>query len=224
MWHNMKNLIKALILSIGLMLIAPAAHAAVPWGTTGPLQVSGATPTCTYTATSLACIENMTANVTSITLAGMTAGVNYTLILMQDGTGSRTLVQSSVTGAPALVAAESAANGYAVWTINATSASAATFVSDNSNAPLFDVYKAQFTSSATVNGSGTTVSQGTAVFPGLSVNDTCICMPQTTPATWQTGAVIGCLPATNLATCQTSNASAGSITPAAVSVNVRGIQ
>lgn len=220
----MNKLIKTLIVAIGLTLIASSARAAVPWGTTGPLQVSGATPTCTYTATSLACVENMTANVTSITLAGMTAGVNYTLVLQQDGTGSRTLAQASISGAPALAAAESTANAYTVWTINATSASAATFVAAYSNAPLFDVYKAQFTTSGAVNAAGTTVSQGTAVFPGLTVNSECVCQPQTTPATWQTGVVIGCLPATNLATCQTSNASAGSITPAAVTMNVRGIQ
>src|SRR5216684_6128551 len=95
---------KSLALIFALTLgLAGRSFAAVPWGTatTTPLQVSGATPTCTYTATALACIENMSANVTSITLAGMTAGVQYTLVLMQDGTGSRTLAQTSVTGAPA---------------------------------------------------------------------------------------------------------------------------
>jgi|ERR1700722_5355811 len=219
------NRIKALVLSAAILLLAPfTANAGVPWGSTAPLQVSGATPTCTYTATALACIENMSANVSSITLAGMTTGSVYTLVLMQDGTGSRTLTQASITGAPALTTAESAANGYAVWLIQATSASAAAFLVDYSNLDLRDSFVSQITSSASATGAGATVAQGSAIFPGMTAALGCSCVPQTTPATWQTGVVLGCLATTNLATCQASNASAGSITPAAVTVTVRGLR
>lgn len=214
--------IRSLLLALGFVaFLAAPSLAALPWGTTSPLQVSGATPTCTYTATALACIENMTANVTSITLAGMTAGTVYTLVLMQDGTGSRTLAQASVTGAPALTTAESAANGYAIWTIMATSASAATFVADNSNGGLFDSYTATLTSPGTALTTGVMLSQGSSIVPGMSASNNCQCVAQTLPATWQTGIVLGCLPATNLVTCEAFNPTAGTITPVAISLNVR---
>jgi hypothetical protein len=219
----MNKLIKSLSLVLGLLLFTGTAHANLPWGSTAPLQVSGATPTCTYTATALACIENMTAPVTAITLAGMTAGTNYTLILMQDGTGSRTLAQASVTGAPALVAAESAANGYAVWVIQATSASAATFVADYSNADLTGVFKSVITSNGSAIAPAATASQSAAIVaPGVSAATACLCQAQTLPATWSTGIVLSCLPATNSVTCMATNEGpTNTFTPAAISINVR---
>jgi hypothetical protein len=215
---------KSLILSIAaLALTAIPAAAAIPWGTTGaPLQVSGATPTCTYTATALACIEDMTANVTSITLAGMTAGTYYSIILMQDGTGSRTLAQTSITGAPALSTAESAANGYAVWIIKATSASKASFVTDYDNAPIFADFKQAQTTAGTAVTGGTIQAQSTVVAPGMSAANACICDAQTLPASWQTAVSLACLPETNAVQCVIyANNGVVTITPTAVSVNIR---
>jgi hypothetical protein len=224
----MMNRIKTSILTLAMLATsAMPALAAIPWaagaGTGAPLQVSGATPTCTYTATALACIEDMTANVTSITLAGMTAGTYYSLILMQDGTGSRTLAQTSVTGAPALTTAEKAANGYAVWIIKATSASAATFVTDYSNAPLFN----DWTTGAGIAGTavaaaGTAITQAipTVVIPGLGTSNTCSCNTQAITGT-NVALHTRCVPATNAATCYWQNESAASVTATTATFNVR---
>lgn len=191
----------------------------LPWGSTAPLNQAGATPTFTYTATALAGIENMTANVTSITLAGMTAGKYYTLILMQDGTGSRTLTQTSITGAPTLATVN--ANLYDVWLIKATSASAATFVRDYPNLGLWYIFAAQVTGS---NSAVTTVAAAqaapTVVAPGMSVNNNCSCVSSNPDA----GALklgLSCVPLTNAAQCEYFNQSAGSITPTAATINVR---
>ena len=73
----LKSLALSLILVAGLSV---QAFAGLPWGSTAPLEVSGTTPTCTYTSTALACIENMTGNVTSVTLAGITSGLYSDLI------------------------------------------------------------------------------------------------------------------------------------------------
>lgn len=219
--NRIKLILSTVLLSLGLSL--SSAFAALPWGSTAPLQVSGATPTCTYTSTALACIENMTAPVTSVTLAGMTAGTSYTLVLMQDGTGSRTLTQASVTGAPALTTAESAANGYAVWLITATSASAATFVSDYSNVSLADVFQETTASLGTAITGGTTQSQGSVVVPGVTVASVAVCQPQTyTGTNWVSGMFVTALTGTNFVQCNVVNpVGTATITPTAVSVNVR---
>lgn len=211
------------------MVVATAlpSLAGIPWsagaGTGAPLQVSGATPTCTYTSTALACIENMTANVTSITLAGMTAGTYYSIILMQDGTGSRTLAQTAITGAPALSTAESAANGYAVWTIKATSASAATFIQDYANAPLFDVWtNGAGTAGTAVAAAGTAITQAipTVVIPGMSASNVCSCNTQAIGGT-NVALHTRCIPATNAAECVWQNESAASVTATTATFNVR---
>lgn len=218
----MKTSIKSSILA-GAFLLASVlpAFAKLPWGSTAPLQVSGATPTCTYTTTALACIEDMTTNVTSITLAGMTAGSYYTLILMQDGTGSRTLAQASVTGAPALTTAESAANGYAVWLIKATSASAAAFVADYSNAPLGDTWTSTFTTDGTPLTTGTVLTEPTIVAPGMALANNCYAVAQTSAASWAKGIQLSCVPFVNGMAVQLSNPTATTVTPTAVTVNVR---
>lgn len=222
------NRIKTTLLSIALLVasVAPSL-AAIPWsagaGTGAPLQVSGATPTCTYTATALACIEDMTANVTSVTLAGMTAGTYYSLIFMQDGTGSRTLTQTSITGSPGLATGTTGANQYDIWLIKATSASAATFVQDYPNAPLFDTW----TSGAGIAGTavaaaGTAITQAipTVVIPGLSASNSCSCDTQAI-----SGANVAihtrCIPATNAAECVWQNESAASVTATTATFNVR---
>lgn len=222
--NRIKRIAIAFLAAVSLS--APA-YAAVPWaagaGTGAPLQVSGATPTCTYTATALACIEDMTANVTSITLAGMTANTYYTLILMQDGTGSRTLTQTSVTGAPALTTAESAANGYAVWVIKATSASKAAFVVDYPNAPLFDSWTTGAGIAGTaVAAAGTAITQAipTVVVPGLSASNDCSCNTQAIGGT-NVAIHTRCIPATNAAECVWQNESAASVTATTATFNVR---
>lgn len=213
---------KTTILALAALAISVApALANVPWGTTAPVQQASATPTCTYTATALACIDKMGADVTALTLAGMTAGTYYTMVWMQDGTGSRALTQTPITGAPALSTAESAANGYAVWIIKATSASAATFVADYDNTPLLSTWTSTQASNGTAVAPGAIQAQPTIVAPGMAVSNECVCQAQTLPATWQTGIVIACLPLTNAVQCIEENPTAGTITPTAVTVNVR---
>lgn len=225
--------IKSILLSLALVVgLSAPSWASFPWSTTDPLEVSGATPTCTYTATALACIENMTANVSSVTLAGMTKGTYYTIVFVQDATGSRTLTQASITAATgglAVPAIPSAANKYTVWVILATSASAATFVQNYDNVPIWDTWNSA-TGAATITTNGTQLTTGTMqaqptlVVPGMGAGDSCTCVTQTLPATWQTGIISGCLPSTNLVTCEEFNPTAGSITPAAVTMNVRIFQ
>lgn len=221
------NKIKTAFLSLALLAasVAPSL-AALPWsagaGTGAPLQVSGATPTCTYTATALACIEDMTANVTSVTLAGMTAGSYYTLIFMQDGTGSRTLTQTSITGG-SLATGTTGANQYDVWLIKATSASAATFVQDYPNAPLFDTWtNGAGTAGTAVAAAGTAITQAipTVVIPGLAASNDCSCNPQAIAGT-NVALHTRCVPATNAATCYWQNESAASVTATTATFNVR---
>jgi len=222
------NKIKSLVLSLILIAgFSAPAFAAFPWGSTAPLEVNGATPTCTYTATALACIEDMTAAVTSVTLAGMTAGDYYTIAFMQDGTGSRTLTQTSITqatGGPAVPAIPSAANTWTVWIIKATSATAATFVSNYDNAPIFKQFTAAQTSNGTAVAGGAMQAQPTIVVPGMTSANVCLCQPATLPATWQTGVTAGCLAETNAVQCEEFNPTAATITPTAVSVNIRLVQ
>jgi hypothetical protein len=222
----MKTL-KTLILSIALAVgTAMPALAAIPWGSTAPLEVSGATPTCTYTATALACIEDMTANVTAVTLAGMTAGTTYTIIFMQDGTGSRTLAASgggSITGAPSLITTtETGANKYAVWIIKATSASAATFVADYPNAPLWDTFMATLTTAGTAITTKATQTQTAIVVPGMSTANSCYWTPQTAvDSTWAGTAIAQCIPATNSVNIALTNPTATTATPSATVLNIR---
>ena len=220
---KLRNLIATAVLAIFVGL-SSAAHAGIPWGTTGaPLQQASATPTCTYTATALACIDKMGANVTSLTLAGMTAGTYYSIIWMQDGTGSRTLAQTAITGAPALSTAESAANGYAVWVIKATSASAATFVTDYDNAPLFGSWVDAVTTNTGQAVAPTAAAQAapTIVAPGMTAANHCTVSPQGVPSSWQGGITLYCIPQTNAVQLEFVNASAATITATATAVNVR---
>jgi len=209
---------------LGLALFAAPAFAGIPWGTTGaPLEQASATPTCTYTATALACIDKMGADVTSLTLAGMTAGDYYTMIWMQDGTGSRALTQTAITGAPALASDESAANGYAVWVIKATSASKASFVADYDNAPLFDVWTGATTTAGTAIAAGAMQAGTAVVIPGIASTNSCSCGTSTYPASWQTGILPVCVPITNAASCNLVNVGPANatVTPTAISLQIR---
>lgn len=217
---------KSIALSLALVFgLSSLSWAALPWSTSDPLEVSGATPTCTYTSTALACIENMTAPVTALTLAGMTAGTYYTLIWMQDGTGSRALTQASITqatGGPAIPAITTAANSYQAWVIKATSATAATFVASYDNVSLAPFWTATQASNGTAITGGTIQAQPTVVVPGMSVSHTCTCQAQTQPASWNTAVTLSCLPLTNALQCiEQANNGAVTITPTAVTINIR---
>ncbi len=211
-----------LALAFALAVVSPAG-AAFPWSTSDPLEVAGATPTCTYTATAFACIENMTANVTSVTLAGMTAGNFYTIIFVQDATGSRTLTQASITqatGGPAVPAIPATIANWTVWIIKATSASAATFVSNVDNAPLWDTFVASDAlNTVTATTILSTAAAPTLVFPGMTATHTCTCQPTTVTVA---GIPMGCLAGTNLVTCEFVNAGAGSPSEASITAIVRG--
>ena len=218
---KLKSLVLSLVFALGFS--APA-WANLPWGSTAPLEVSGATPTCTYTSTALACIEDMTANVTSVTLAGMTAGTYYTIVFMQDGTGSRTLTQASITqatGGLAVPAIPSTANQYTAWIIKATSASAATFVQNYDNVSLLPFFTATQTTNGTAVAPGAYQLQPTIVVPGMIAGSLCLYQAQTLPSTWQTGIIAGCLSLTNAVQGAELNPTAATITPAAVSANLR---
>lgn len=216
----------ALLGLVAALAVSTPSWAAFPWaagaGTGAPLQVSGATPTCTYTATALACIEDMTANVTALTLAGMTAGTYYTIIWMQDGTGSRTLTQTAITGG-SLASGTTAANKYDVWVIKATSASAATFVADYPNAPPWDSWTTGAGIAGTaVAAAGTAITQAipTVVIPGLSASNVCRCETQAISGT-NVALHTRCIPATNAAECVWQNESAASVTATTATFNVR---
>lgn len=220
------NYIKALLIATALALISVApAGAALPWGAPGNVtvanaEVSGATPTCTYSSTLFTCIEDMTANVTSVTLAGMTAGTYYTLVFMQDGTGSRTLTQTSITGG-SLATGTTAANKYDVWVIKATSATAATFIADYPNAPLWDVWNMAQAGNGTSVANATVQSQPTVVVPGMTANNSCSCVFTNPDANFAKGMSMGCTPLTNAVTCQEVNATAATATPTAGTIAVR---
>lgn len=225
----MKRLITAIAAFALLALSFAPAHAALPWGAPGNVtvansEVSGATPTCTYSSTLFVCIEDMTANVTSLTLAGMTAGTYYTLIWMQDGTGSRTLTQSAITqatGGPAVPAIPSAANKYTAWVILATSATAATFVANYDNSPLWDSWN------MTVAGAGTTVTaatiqaQTTVVAPGMTANNNCTAVFSNPDANYNKGLTMGCVPGTNSVVANIINPTAANATPTAGNILIR---
>ena len=221
----MKSL-KTLILSAFLLVgLSAPSWAALPWGSTAPLEVTSTTPTCTYTSTALACVSLMSGNTTALTLAGMTAGTYYTIIFVMDGTGSRTLTQASITaasGGPALPAITTAANSYQAWVILATSASAATFVASYDNVDLSPFFTATQATNGTAITGGTIQAQPTVVVPGMSVSHTCTCLAQTQPASWNTAVTLSCLPLTNALQCvEQANNGVVTITPTAVTVNIR---
>jgi hypothetical protein len=196
--------------------------AVLPWGSTAPVTQTGGTPTDTMTATALAAINVMTANVSSLTMAGMTAGTRYLVVWLQDGTGSRTLTQTAITGAPALTAAEKAANGYAVWLVSATSASAAAFLKDYPNRPMYDIYMSDLTTAGTAITGGTAQAQATMYIPGLTTSHGCIAVPNgALDATWSTDFVRGCIPGTNVAQLSIVNPGGPTTTPSASVFHVR---
>lgn len=225
-----RTLISILASAVLTLALWSPAHAAIPWstgaGTGAPLQVTSTTPTCTYTATALACISLMSGNTTSLTLAGMTAKTYYTIIFVQDGTGSRTLTQSSITqatGGPALPAITTGANTYSVWVIQATSASAATFVANYDNTPLWDTW----TTGAGIAGTGVAVAGTTTVsalpsivVPGMAATNVCFCTEQAVVGV-NTALTTQCIPGTNFVQCNWKNASAASVTATAATFNVR---
>ncbi len=227
----MKQRIISFVAVLALLgALSARSFAAIPWaagaGTGAPLQQTSTTPTCTYTATALACISLMTGNTSALTLAGMTAGTYYSIIFVQDGTGTRTLTQSSITaatGGPAVPAITTAVNSYSVWVIKATSASAATFVANYDNAPLWDTW----TNGAGIAGTGVAVAGTTTVaaipsvvIPGMTASDVCFCTEQAVVGV-NTALTTQCSPNTNYVQCNWKNASAASVTATAATFNVR---
>lgn len=224
----MKKLL-SIVLFLTLALAGCTGAWAIPWGAPGSVtvtnsEVSGATPTCTYSSTLFVCIEDMTANVTSLTLAGMTAGTYYTIIFVQDGTGSRTLTQTPITqatGGMAIPAIPSAANTWTVWTIKATSASAATFVQNYDNATVFDTWNMQMTGAGTTVTAATIQAQTAIVVPGMTTNNMCGCNFSNPDANFNKGMTMSCVPGTNSVTCNEINPTAANATPTAGTINVR---
>jgi hypothetical protein len=222
---NRRIILATLALIAALSLGVGPSQAAVPWGTAGNVtvansEVTGNTPTCTYSSTLFVCISSMTGNVTSLTLAGMTAGTYYTFIPVQDGTGSRTLTQTSITGG-ALAAGTTGANQWDVWVIKATSATAATFVTDYPNGNLFDSWNMTTTLAANPVTAATYQTVTAIVAPGVTASNGCTCTYSAPDANFLKGMVMSCGTGTNAITCYAINPTATAATPSAGVVVVR---
>ena len=221
--RNIKTLLLTLAFALALPLVADAK---IPWGTIN-IQTS-ATPTCTTFATSPVCILNMTANITTgVVLTGGAKGSNATLIMMQDGTGSRTIVwPTNVTAASylnggAIPAITTAANSYTVFVLQATATNTYSIVDAEDNPSLNDTFYTTQTVGQVNVAPGAYALQATIVVPGATIANTCVCQPQTIPATWQTGLALGCLPLTNAVQCvEINGVGQGTAVPTAITVNV----
>lgn len=211
--------IKNLLLSIALLfvLVVPA-RADLPWGTVG--NVTGSTPSPTSFTSAPVIIDLMTANTTMGALSGGTAGSFYTVILLQDGTGSRTFTApSNLKNLPASTpAAVTTANGYVAYVVT-PSGSNYNVVGEYDNPSLVNVFKSTFTSAGSAVAPVTAQTQASVVIPGLTVANTCVCEAQSTGATW-VATSLSCLPNTNFAQCVELNPSAATLTPTATTVNI----
>ena len=225
MWPNNMKTIKNLLLSITLLFAFTAtANAAIPWGTTQ--QVTGSTPSPTSFSSAPVIIDLMTGNTTMGSLSGGTAGGFYTIILEQDGTGSRTFTPpTNFTGLPASTpAAVTTANGYVVYIVQAVGANY-NVVSEYDNVNLADSYKVALATAGTTVAPNATQAQTAQYAPGVATTTACVCDPATYPATWQVGIFTECVPTTNTITCQVVNPDpTNTHTPAAVSLNIRILQ
>lgn len=212
------NKIKSLFISAVLVLgLSTSALANLPWGTVQ--NVTGTTPSPTSFTSAPVLIDLMTGTTTMGALSGGTAGGFYTVILLQDGTGSRAFTPpTNLTGLPATPAAVSTANGYAAYVVELIGTNYVV-QAEYDNTPLNDVFKSTFTSAGTAVAPVTAQIQASVVIPGLTVANTCLCEAQTTGATW-VATSLSCLPNTNYAQCVELNPSAATLTPTATTVNV----
>ena len=166
---------------------------------------------------------------TSLTISGGTAGGYYTVVIMQDGTGSRTftaptnVVADTANGIASIPAPPSAANAYTAWVLKATGTTP-TYLLEGvyDNVSLNNVFATTTTTAGTAITGGTTQSVGSVVVPGVTVASIAVCAPQTTPASWQTGIFMNAITGTNFVQCQIVDpVGVTTVTPTAVTVNIR---
>ena len=232
----MKTL-KAILCTIVMSLVLPlAAEAKIPWGAISSVT-SSTTPTCASFSTDPVCIIASGANIATLTVSGGTAPNNYTLIIVQDGTGSRTLAwPTNITAASSfnggvLPTITTAANSYSAIVLQAVGATPVyQVVGEYDNPNLSSEYVQTITSAGTavaLNAMAAAAASpviASSIAPGVVSTSQCTCTADTLPATWQTGVFLTCLPTTNYATCEIVNPTAATITPAAVVVTVHIIQ
>lgn len=222
----MNKHIKSFIVAAVLFALPAVANAGIPWGTV--VNVTGATPTATTFTSAPVVIDTLSTTQTSLTISGGTAGSFYTLIVMQDGTGSRTFTPPTNVSAASffnggvLPTVPSAANAYTVWVLQAVGATPTyQLVNAFDNLPLNNTFVSTQATLGTAVANGVTQSQGSVVIPGVTLATVPICQAQTTPATWQTGIALDAICGTNFCQCQEVNPTAATITPATVTLNIR---
>lgn len=228
------KLIKALIplgFLVGIaavVLSTSAARAAMPWGTI--YNQATASPVCTSFASAPVCIIDMTANIGGISISGdpgTTLNHNATLILQQDGTGSRTvvgptnLVDANGVATTLPSPTSTAANKYTAYSLHyntTTSKYQVTGQYDNYPLTNFEFSTTQSFAAATI-GPTAAVAQATIVAPGMTTSSTCLCVPNQATNPIQ----FSCIPQTNAIQCQAQNMTGGTITATTATLNVRGM-
>lgn len=216
---------------LGALLCWQAAEAAMPWvgpGTAVPTAPAGtASPTCTSFAFAPVCILNMTANITSLGISGDPgAGTNHqaTLILQQDGTGGRTLPSAVASLSSTLLPspASTAASKYTAYVLQYnTTTNRFTVVNQYDNYPVanFDYTNVQAVAAQTIAPTAA-AAQPTIIAPGMTVNNTCSCVPN---QALNGAASVYCLPETNAIQCVEANNSGATITATTLTMQVRGL-
>jgi hypothetical protein len=224
------NRIKSLILTLALLSLPSAALAKVPWGAIGAAS-TGASPVCTTFSTDPVCVVTLSTTTASITISGGSTGGFYTLILMENGTGNFAVSGSLVGGLSAAsyynsgalpASIPTAANNYSVWVVQATNTTTPTYslVGTYDQLGLNDVFTTTQVESTASIASAVTVLYPTITVPGVTLTSGCLCQPQVNPSLWGS-MTTGCIPQTNAVQCTVSNATAASIAPSAVTLNVR---
>ncbi len=222
-----------LIGALALVVLSVAAvYAAVPWPSGASIpsnvqNVTGSTPSPAAFPTSTnvpgVIIDLMTGNTTMGALTGGITGNYETLIIEQDGSGSRTFTgPSTLKGMPSTI--PTAANSYTVCKLyyDGTNYNVTPTGVCFDNLPLTNLYANVQSSAGTAIAPNATQAQTTLSVPGANANTPCSCTPQTYPATWQVGIATQCVPGTNTVICQVVNGDpTNTHTPTAISLSVR---
>jgi len=223
-------LVAAVVIAANLVII-DRARASLPWGAISQPVATGSPVLNTYVCASFSsdpvCLVAPTTNIAGLTLSGGTAGVSYTIIFMQDGTGSRLLTVPSnlvANTGQTLPALTTAANSWTVWVV--TLNSSAQYVVQGTFDNL-DLSK-DFVTTATMPTTGiavkATLAMAGVTLPGITTANGCLCLPETWGTNAQTGLSVQCIPTTNTATCQLVNGTATGIVPDSEVLQVREIK
>lgn len=208
------------------------ANSALPWagvGTAVNYAATGtASPTCTSFANTPVCVLTMTANVTSLTISGDPgAATNHmaTLIMVQDGTGSRVFPSAvaSLTSTLLPSPASTAANKYTAYVLQFnTTTSKYSVIQQYDNYPVagFEFQTVQSAAAATI-APASTLALTAQEAPGMTANNTCLCV-----SNQATNGVVQfyCVPGTNTVQCVEYNPNgAATVTATTTTLNIRGL-